>query len=79
VGIARRLSSPREERGSRDEAARLALQDESLSHQIGRAARNHVVKRYSVERMASEYAALYTSALASRENAASQTAALFGC
>jgi len=52
--------------------------DESLSHQIGRAARYHVVKRYSVERMASEYAALYRSALASRENAALQELALTG-
>src|ERR1041385_2554089 len=50
--------------------------DESLSHQIGRAARHHIVKEYSVERMASEYAALYTNALASRHNAARQTAAL---
>jgi len=52
--------------------------DESLSRQIGRAARYHVVKQYSVERMASEYAALYTSALASHGNAAAETAALTG-
>jgi glycosyltransferase involved in cell wall biosynthesis len=41
--------------------------DGPLSRQLGRAARHHVVKHYSVERMATEYDALYASALWQRE------------
>lgn len=41
--------------------------DGPLSHALGRAARHHVVKRYSVERMATEYDALYANALWRRE------------
>lgn len=40
--------------------------DAALCRQLGRAARYHVTKRYSVERMAAEYAALYVDALGRR-------------
>jgi glycosyltransferase involved in cell wall biosynthesis len=41
--------------------------DGPLSRQLGRAARHQAVARYSVERMAAEYEALYANALWSRE------------
>ena len=44
--------------------------DAPLSRQLGRAARHHVVARYSVERMATEYDALYADALWRRERRA---------
>jgi glycosyltransferase involved in cell wall biosynthesis len=44
--------------------------DAPLSRQLGRAARHHVVTRYSVERMAAEYDALYADALWRRERRA---------
>jgi glycosyltransferase involved in cell wall biosynthesis len=44
--------------------------DAPLSRQLGRAARHHVVNRYSAERMASEYDALYADTLWRRERRA---------
>lgn len=52
--------------------------DGTFSGQLGRAARHRAVKQYSVERMASEYEALYAGVLASRERGARQTVALSG-
>jgi len=48
--------------------------DAPLSRQLGRAARHHVVTRYSVERMAAEYDALYADALWRRERRATREA-----
>jgi glycosyltransferase involved in cell wall biosynthesis len=44
--------------------------DAPLSRQLGRAARHHVVKKYSLERMANEYDALYANVLWRRERRA---------
>jgi glycosyltransferase involved in cell wall biosynthesis len=57
------LLSPAADRESLREHLATLSTDRSLSSQMGEAGRNEVLRRYSVDRMASEYEALYRSTL----------------